>query len=87
MSETGQPELPHLGTLEQDVMNVLWVSCEVNDEPLPIRAVVENMPDLAYTTIATVLSNQKRRAWSSSSAISQSCAIGPCADAPGARRG
>ena len=61
MSETGQPELPHLGPLEQDVMNVLWVSCEVNDEPLPIRAVADNMPDLAYTTIATVLSNLKRK--------------------------
>ena len=87
MSETGQPEPPHLGPLEQDVMNVLWVSCEVNDEPLPIRAVADNMPDLAYTTIATVLSNLKRKGMVESSAISQSCAIGPCADAPGTRRG
>src|SRR5699024_4299116 len=61
MSATGQPALPHLGPLEQDVMNVLWISCEVNDEPLPIRAVVEHMPDLAYTTVATVLSNLKRK--------------------------
>ncbi len=56
-----QPELPHLGPLEQEVMNVLWVSCEVNDEPLPIRSVLEHMPDLAYTTIATVLSNLNRK--------------------------
>lgn len=61
MSTTGHPELPHLGPLEQDVMNVLWISCEINDEPLPIRAVVEHMPDLAYTTVATVLSNLKRK--------------------------
>lgn len=54
-------ELPHLGPLEQEVMNVLWVSCEVNDEPLPIRAVVDHMPNLAYTTVATVLSNLKRK--------------------------
>lgn len=54
-------ELPHLGPLEQAVMNVLWRSCEVNDEPLPIRAVVDQMPDLAYTTVATVLSNLKRK--------------------------
>lgn len=57
----GQPELPHLGPLEQEVMNVLWVSCEINDEPLPIRTVVEQMPDLAYTTVATVLSNLNRK--------------------------
>lgn len=56
-----QPDLPHLGPLEQEVMNVLWVSCEANDEPLPIRAVLEHMPDLAYTTVATVLSNLNRK--------------------------
>lgn len=54
-------ELPHLGPLEQQVMNVLWVSCEVNDEPLTIRAVANQMPELAYTTVATVLSNLKRK--------------------------
>lgn len=42
-------------------MNVLWVSCEVHDEPLPIRAVADQMPTLAYTTVATVLSNLKRK--------------------------
>lgn len=55
------PELPHLGPLEQDIMNVLWLSCEVDDEPLPIRAVSNHMPDLAYTTVATVLTNLKRK--------------------------
>ncbi|HLS02567.1 MAG TPA: BlaI/MecI/CopY family transcriptional regulator [Beutenbergiaceae bacterium] len=53
--------LPHLGPLEQQVMNVLWVSCELNDEPLTIRAVSEQMPSLAYTTVATVLTNLKSK--------------------------
>lgn len=55
------PAVPNLGPLEQQVMNVLWESCEANDEPLPIRAVVERMPDLAYTTVATVLTNLNRK--------------------------
>lgn len=53
--------VPHLGPLEQQIMDVLWRSCELADEPLTIRAVAENMPGLAYTTVATVLSNLNRK--------------------------
>lgn len=53
--------VPHLGPLEQQIMDVLWRSCELADEPLTIRAVAEEMPDLAYTTVATVLSNLNRK--------------------------
>lgn len=58
---TAPQDLPHLGPLEQQVMNTLWTSCETNDEPLTIRSVVEHMPELAYTTVATVLSNLNRK--------------------------
>lgn len=53
--------VPHLGPLEQQVMDVLWRSCEAADEPLTIRAVVDRMPGLAYTTVATVLNNLSRK--------------------------
>lgn len=42
-------------------MNVLWVSCELDDEPLTIRQVAQQLPDSAYTTVATVLTNLNRK--------------------------
>ncbi len=46
-----------LGPLEQQVMEVLWTSCENNDLPLTVRAVADELPESAYTTVATVLGN------------------------------
>jgi|SRR5690625_498772 len=60
-SVTNEVALPQLGPLEQEVMNVLWASCEAHDEPLTIRAVANTMPELAYTTVATVLTNLKTK--------------------------
>lgn len=42
-------------------MSLLSVRCEVDDDPLPIRACAESMLDLAYTTTATVLNNLKQK--------------------------
>jgi len=53
-----QPNEPvRLGTLEQQVMDALW-----DHGPLTIRQVITRLPaDLAYTTIATVLTNLERK--------------------------
>ncbi|MFW2513515.1 BlaI/MecI/CopY family transcriptional regulator [Demequina sp. SO4-13] len=50
-------EPPRLGTLEAQVMDVLW-----NGGPARIRDVIHALPqDFAYTTIATVLGNLQRK--------------------------
>ena len=59
--ETREPLMPHLGTLEAAVMDILWSS----DGSLTVREVLEKMPpqrNLAYTTVMTVLSNLHRKA-------------------------
>lgn len=58
MSTEGQPcEPPRLGALEAQVMDVLWTQ-----GPVRIRDVINALPEpLAYTTIATVLSNLQRK--------------------------
>ncbi|HIY39925.1 MAG TPA: BlaI/MecI/CopY family transcriptional regulator [Candidatus Nocardiopsis merdipullorum] len=49
--------LPRLGTLEAQVMDVLW-----DHGPATVRGVIEHLPsDPAYTTIATVLGNLDRK--------------------------
>lgn len=53
--------MPHLGTLEAAVMDVLWSS----EDSLTVREVLEKLPpqrNLAYTTVLTVLSNLRRKA-------------------------
>ena len=53
--------MPHLGTLEAAVMDILWSF----EGPLTVREVLEKMPpqrNLAYTTVMTVLSNLHRKA-------------------------
>ncbi|QGH71150.1 BlaI/MecI/CopY family transcriptional regulator [Pseudactinotalea sp. HY158] len=42
-------------------MNVLWRSCENRDLPLTVRAVADQLPESAYTTVATVLGNLMRK--------------------------
>ena len=52
--------MPHLGTLEAAVMDVLWSV----GEPQTVREVLDRMPsqrNLAYTTVMTVLSNLHRK--------------------------
>lgn len=50
-------EPPRLGTLESQVMDVLW-----DGGPARIRDIIEALPqNFAYTTIATVLSNLQRK--------------------------
>ena len=59
MSEAGPsvPGFPRLGTLEAQVMDVLW-----DHGPVTIREVIDHLPnDPAYTTIATVLANLDRK--------------------------
>lgn len=59
MTSTGGhvPDLLRLGTLEAQVMDVLW-----DHGPLTIREVIAQLPsEPAYTTIATVLSNLDRK--------------------------
>lgn len=49
-----------LGTLEADVMNVLWSV----DEAVTVRTVLETLNtdrDLAYTTVMTVLDNLRKK--------------------------
>ncbi|GAA4687492.1 putative transcriptional regulator [Promicromonospora umidemergens] len=51
------PEPPRLGALESQVMDVLW-----DHGPATIRGIINQLPgDLAYTTIATVLTNLDRK--------------------------
>jgi len=54
----GQPgDLVRLGTLEAQVMDVLW-----DHGPATVREVIEQLPsESAYTTIATVLTNLDRK--------------------------
>lgn len=54
----GRPgDLLRLGTLEAQVMDVLW-----DHGPATVREVIEHLPsDPAYTTIATVLTNLDRK--------------------------
>lgn len=50
-------ELPRLGALEAQVMDVLW-----DHGPGTVREVIQRLPsDPAYTTIATVLTNLDRK--------------------------
>ena len=60
MSDTGAEracEPPRLGTLEAQVMDVLWGS-----GPGRIRDIIDALPQtFAYTTIATVLGNLERK--------------------------
>ena len=52
--------MPRLGTLEAEVMDVLWSL----DEPQTVREVLDTLPSqrsLAYTTVLTVLSNLHRK--------------------------
>ena len=57
--DDGAPDLPRLGALEQQVMDVLW---DCPDE-LCTRRVLERLTasTLAYTTVATVLTNLLRK--------------------------
>jgi predicted transcriptional regulator len=58
MTEEARSWHPHLGSLEQEVMDVLW-DCP---EQLCTRDVLERMTHrLAYTTVATVLGNLVRK--------------------------
>ncbi len=55
--EAQAPEPPRLGTLEAQVMDVLWDHGEST-----IRGIINRLPDdPAYTTIATVLNNLDRK--------------------------
>lgn len=58
MSGTDQhPDVPRLGTLEAQVMDVLWDHGQAT-----VREVIDHLnTDPAYTTIATVLSNLDRK--------------------------
>lgn len=52
---TGEP--PRLGTLESQVMDLLW-----DEGDSTIRGLIDRLPgDFAYTTIATVLTNLHRK--------------------------
>lgn len=56
-AEERQAEVLRLGTLEAQVMDVLW-----NHGPVTVRQVIDQLPsDPAYTTIATVLTNLDRK--------------------------
>ena len=52
---------PGLGPLEAEVVEALWAE----GSPMSVREVVEALParDPAYTTIATVLENLRRKGW------------------------
>lgn len=57
MSPQSQPQPLTLGPLERQVLETLWAH-----GPLPVRGVIEHLPtEYAYTTIATVLTNLKRK--------------------------
>jgi predicted transcriptional regulator len=47
-----------LGELERKVMDVLWESLDL---PLTGRAVADQLPDRAYTTILTILERLRRK--------------------------
>lgn len=53
--------VPGLGALESEVMAVLWGA----DRPLNVREVIDTLhgKEPAYTTIATVLENLRRKEW------------------------
>ncbi|WP_017585708.1 BlaI/MecI/CopY family transcriptional regulator [Nocardiopsis ganjiahuensis] len=53
--------VPGLGSLESEVMGVLWAA----GRPMSVREVVEALADRepAYTTISTVLENLRRKEW------------------------
>lgn len=54
---TSESEAPPLGELEQQVMDLLW-----QHSPRSVRDVMDALPhQLAYTTIATVMQNLKRK--------------------------
>lgn len=54
---TMEREPKTLGPLERQVLEILW-----DDGPLAVRQVIDLLPtDPAYTTIATVLTNLKRK--------------------------
>lgn len=56
-SDAQAAEPPRLGTLEAQVMDVLW-DCG----PVTIRGIINRLPNNpAYTTIATVLANLDRK--------------------------
>lgn len=53
----GDAEPARLGTLEAQVMDLLWAG-----EPLTVRGLIERLPtEPAYTTIATVLGNLRKK--------------------------
>lgn len=55
--KTAPADPPRLGALEAQVMDVLW-----DHGPCTIRTVIGHLPnELAYTTIATVLTNLQRK--------------------------
>ena len=63
--ETEPCEPPRLGTLEAQVMDILW-----DLGPSSVREVIDALPhDPAYTTIATVLANLRSK-----------CLVTPCRD-------
>ena len=55
--QPGDAEPARLGTLEAQVMDLLWAG-----EPLTVRGLIERLPtEPAYTTIATVLGNLRKK--------------------------
>lgn len=57
MTDAQSGDLLRLGTLETQVMDVLW-----DRGPATVREVIDQLPrDPAYTTIATVLTNLDRK--------------------------
>lgn len=56
-SDESQCEPPRLGSLETQVMDLLW-----DEGPSTIRGIIDRLPgECAYTTIATVLNNLHRK--------------------------
>ncbi len=65
---------PRLGALEHEVMDVLW-GC---DDELCTRRVLERLrADLAYTTVATVLTNLTRKGMLERTSAARSWAYRP----------
>ncbi|GAA1630492.1 BlaI/MecI/CopY family transcriptional regulator [Leucobacter chromiireducens] len=69
------PEPPaRLGTLEAQVMDLLW-----GGEPRTVRALITQLPsDPAYTTIATVLANLRRKGLVCTRKSGQATLYGAC---------
>ena len=62
LGRSAASEPPNLGTLEAQVMDVLW-----DHGPATVRNIIDRLPgDLAYTTIATVLANLGRKGFTTS---------------------